>query len=97
MPGLRRERRTRYDIYADVLEAIKRNSPCSLTRASYGARMPVDRAKKVIEALEGAGFIRSEVIRGRRHYVLTARGAEFLELYRRLRELVAIIEGAGGP
>ncbi len=55
---MKREKRTRYDIYADVLEAIKRNAPCTLTRASYGARMPVDRTKKVLARLEQAGCAR---------------------------------------
>ena len=54
--------------------------------------MPVDRAKKIIERLEATGFIRAEFIEGRRHYVLTARGSEFLELYRRLKALLAFLE-----
>ena len=90
---LKREKRTRYDIYADVLEAIKRNAPCTLTRASYGARMPVDRAKKVLARLEQAGFVRVELIGGRKHYVLAPLGAKFLELYGRLRALLALLEG----
>ena len=89
---MRRGRRTKYDIYADVLDAIRRNSPCTLTRASYGARLPVDRAKKVIERLEASGFLRAEFIGGRKHYILTARGSEFLELYRRLKALLALLE-----
>jgi len=59
--------------------------------------MPVDRAKKVIQRLEATGFIRSEFIGGRKHYVLTARGSEFLELYRRLRAMLASLEGAELP
>ena len=89
---MKREKRTRYDIYADVLEAIRRNAPCTLTRASYGARMPVDRAKRVLARLEQAGFVRVELIGGRKHYVLAPLGAKFLELYGRLRALLALLE-----
>jgi len=38
-------RRTKYDIYADIIEVIVRKGLCPLTRISYGANMPVDRAK----------------------------------------------------
>jgi len=89
---VRRAKRSRYDIYADVLDAIRRNAPCTLTRASYGARMPLDRAREVVRKLLGAGLIDVVLIGGRRHYVLTPRGAEFLELYRRLKALLAPIE-----
>ncbi|RLI13777.1 hypothetical protein DRO33_00585, partial [Candidatus Bathyarchaeota archaeon] len=65
---MRRERRSKYDIYADVLDAVRRNAPCTLTRASYGARMPVDRAREVIKKLERAGLLRSSIIGGRKHY-----------------------------
>ena len=85
-------RRSRYDIYADVLDAVRRHGPCTITMISYGARLPVDRAKRVVKRLEERGFLRSELMRGRKHYVLTARGAEFLKLYKRLREMLAGLE-----
>jgi len=85
-------RRSRYDIYADVLDAVRRHGPCTITMISYGARLPVDRAKKVVKRLEERGFVNSETIRGRKHYVLTSRGAEFLEIYKRLKEMLAGLE-----
>ena len=51
-------RRTKYDIYADVIEMIVRKGTCSLTRVSYGANMPVDRTKKVLNFLVLHGFVR---------------------------------------
>ncbi|NIQ06065.1 MAG: transcriptional regulator, partial [Candidatus Korarchaeota archaeon] len=51
-------RRTRYDIYADIIEIIARKGVCSLTRVSYGSNLPVDRAKKTLEFLVSHGFIR---------------------------------------
>ncbi|HDJ26680.1 MAG TPA: hypothetical protein ENF34_05130 [Candidatus Bathyarchaeota archaeon] len=89
---MRRGRRSKYDIYADILDAVRRNSPCTLTRASYGARMPLDRAKEAVRKLERAGFLESITIGGRKHYIITPKGAEFLELYRRLKALLAAIE-----
>ena len=50
-------RRTKYDIYADIIEIIARRGLCSLTRVSYGANMPVDRTKKELRFLIAHGFI----------------------------------------
>jgi len=44
-------RRTRYDIYLDVLETLRRRGACPITRISYGAGIPVDRAKKIVKFL----------------------------------------------
>lgn len=85
-------RRSRYDLYADVLDAVRRHGPCTITMISYSARLPVDRAKRIVERLESKGFVSSEQIRGRKHYVLAAQGAEFLELYKRLRAMLAALE-----
>ncbi len=93
---MRKARRTRYDLYADVLAAVERLGPCGLTRVSYAAGLPVDRAKRLVLKLVRAGFLAVEEIEGRRFYYLTSRGAAFLELYRRLREMVEAIEAAWG-
>ena len=43
------ERRTRYDIYYDILETVRRKGATGITRISYGANLPVDRAKEAVE------------------------------------------------
>ncbi|MEX2702227.1 MAG: winged helix-turn-helix domain-containing protein [Candidatus Baldrarchaeota archaeon] len=86
-------RRTKYDIYAEILEVVRRLEPCSLTRASYGARLPVDRAKKVIEKLVSAGLLHEELINDKKRYRITGRGLEFLEVYWKMREFMVILEG----
>ena len=45
------ERRTRYDIYQDILETVLRRGAVGITRISYGANLPVDRAKEAVEFL----------------------------------------------
>jgi predicted transcriptional regulator len=82
------ERRNTIDIYADVLEVVKRHGGHGrVTRISYGVGMPVDRLKKFLERLERFGLVRgdSEAELGGMRYVLTIRGQEFLDTYWRMK------------
>ena len=72
-------RRTRYDIYRDALEAIRRKGSPGITRISYGANLPVDRANDIISFLADRGLVKEEIYNRGRGYRLTARGGEFLQ------------------
>ena len=72
------KRRLRYDIYSDILQALRRKGSSNITRISYGANLPVDRAKKAVEFLASNGLVKEEEYGGSREYRLTARGGEFL-------------------
>jgi predicted transcriptional regulator len=85
-------RRTKYDIYADVIEMIVRKGTCSLTRVSYGANMPVDRTKKVLNFLVSHGFIREIPVDDTKKYGATKWGLEFLETFKRMRKFFAALE-----
>ncbi len=86
------ERRTRYEIYADLLGTVMRKKGlCSVTRASYGANLPVDRAKKFLHFLASRGFIREERVDGYVRYRITRRGLEYLETFRRMRKMFAAL------
>ena len=73
------ERRTRYDIYRDTLETIRRTGPSGITRISYGANLPVDRAREVLTYLSGRDLVKEELNGQRRTYRMTPRGGEFLQ------------------
>ncbi len=85
-------RRTKYDIYADVVEMIVRKGQCSLTRISYGANMPVDRTKKILNFLVAHGFISEVVIGKSKKYRTTKWGLEFLDTFRRMRKFFAALQ-----
>ena len=72
------KKRTRYDIYMDTLDTIRRKGVSPITRISYGANLPVDRAKDVIAFLTERDLVKEENdnFRG---YRITARGGEFLQ------------------
>ncbi|UCH57881.1 MAG: hypothetical protein JSV18_02975 [Candidatus Bathyarchaeota archaeon] len=73
------KRRTRYDIYMDTLETIRRKGVSPITRISYGANLPVDRAKDVVGFLSSRGLVKEEEYGNTRGFRITARGGEFLQ------------------
>lgn len=85
-------RRTKYDIYADIIGIVARKGVCSLTRVSYGANMPVDRTKKVLSFLVFHGFIREIKVNDSVKYGATKWGLEYLETFKRMRKFFAALE-----
>jgi len=85
-------KRTKYDIYADIIETIAKKNLCSLTRISYGANMPVDRAKKTVNFLVSHGFITEITVDDRKKYRATKWGLEYLETFKRMRKFFAALE-----
>lgn len=73
------ERRTRYDIYRDTLETIRRTGLSGITRISYGANLPVDRAREVLTYLSDRNLVQEELNGQRKAYRMTPRGGEFLQ------------------
>lgn len=80
------KRRTRYDIYMDILETIRRKGVSAITRISYGANLPVDRAKNVVTFLAERGLVKEERYGGTRGYRITARGGEFLQALQTIKK-----------
>jgi predicted transcriptional regulator len=83
------ERRTKYEIYSDILETVLRRGPSPLTRIAYGAGLPVDRAKRALRFLVARGLLREENIGDMKVYVLTKRGGEFLEALRVVKKYMS--------
>jgi predicted transcriptional regulator len=91
-PSLARRREVT-DLYATVLEVVKRyRGAARITRVSYGAGMPVDRLRRFVARLLALGLLRSEEIDGRPAYDITARGQEFLDTYWKMRGYVEALE-----
>jgi len=85
-------RRTKYDIYADIIEVISMKGLCSLTRVSYGANLPVDRAKKELNFLVSHGFIRERTVGDSKKYATTKWGLEYLKTFKQMRRFFAALE-----
>jgi predicted transcriptional regulator/KaiC/GvpD/RAD55 family RecA-like ATPase len=86
------KRRTKYEIYAELLDVVARKGRCRLTRASYAANLPVDRAKKSLSFLASRGFLREEDYEDSTVYRITKRGLEYLETFKHMRKLFAALD-----
>ena len=85
------ERRTRYEIFADLLDIVVKRGSCPVTRASYGANLPVDRAKKFLTFLASRGFVKEEYVGDSKRYRVTKRGLEYLETYSKMQKMFAAL------
>ncbi len=92
-------RRERTDLYASILEVIKRQpGTARITRISYGAGMPVDRLRSSLDRLVALGLVRRRELDRFTAYELTPRGQEFLTTYWKMRGYVALFgppDGSG--
>ena len=84
------QKRTRYDIYAELIRVIYIWNGCPLTRAARSTHMPLDRAKESITELFGRGLLEEDDDDGMRVFMVTVRGHQYLELYKRMAGLVGI-------
>jgi len=100
------KKRERLDIYADILEFMKHKPEGVLiTRISYGAGVPIDRVKPMLDNLTHCDLVsvrakgdplQASLVQ-RRFYNVTKKGLEFLEAYRRIQTLLTYLEsGIGG-
>jgi len=82
------ERRTRYDIYQDILETVRRRGATGITRISYGANLPVDRAKEAVEFLVGHRLLEEDEYGGNTVFTITGRGGEFLNALKTVKKYI---------
>ncbi len=85
-----RVKRTRYDIFAELIRVIMIYGYCPLTRAARSTNMPVDRAKESILELVDRGLLQKDDDEGSIVYSVTVRGHQYLEIYKRMAGLVGV-------
>ncbi len=86
------KKRSRVDIYADILELLKHRPEGALvTRISYGAGLPLDRVKPMLETLANFGLLTIHVGAESKAYYITHRGIEFLEAYRKVQSFMTFL------
>lgn len=91
--GTSPRRREATDLFATVLEVVKRyHGAARITRVSYGAGMPVDRLRNFVDRLVALGLLKTEELDGRPTYDITPRGQEFLSTYWKMRAYIEVLE-----
>ena len=87
----RETKRSRTDLYAQVLEVLIRYPEGGkITRLSYGVGTPVDRLQKILEALSSFGLVRKFTTDEQTLYFATPRGLEFLDTYWKMKGFLEI-------
>ena len=89
------KKRARVDIYADILEVLKHRPEGALvTRVSYGAGLPLDRVKPMLETLANFGLLSIRISGESKFYHITRRGIEFIEAYRKVQGFMTYLGSA---
>ena len=84
--GRRNTKRSKTDLYAEVLEVITHYPEgVRITRLSYGVGVPVDRLKLLVEKLCTYGLARKSAADVDVVYGVTPRGLEFLDTYFKMK------------
>ena len=83
-------KRSRVDIYSEILEALKRRGATKITRVSYAVGLPVDRVKRFLTDLSSFGLVRI-LIEEDTSYSITHRGMEFLDAYWKLESFLKFL------
>jgi len=81
-------RRSKYEIYNEILSIIYYQNDLPLTRIARAANLPVDRAKPLLQFLLKRNLIYEEEDERLTVYRISPDGVEFLELFKRLAKLV---------
>ena len=92
-----RSKRSRVELYATVLEVIKRYPEGSrITKMSYGVGMPIDRLKTILGDLTSFGLVQTLTDEEEEgiFYTLTPRAFDFLETYWKMK---SFLETFGNP
>lgn len=83
-------KRSQADLYATVLEVIKSHPEgARITRISYGVGVPVDRLKKMVDALTTYGLVMTINEEDETFFGVTPRGMEFLDTYWKMKGFLA--------
>jgi predicted transcriptional regulator len=86
-------RRERSDIFADILEVVKRyHGRARVTRISYAVGMPVDRLRPALDRLIELNLLQAERVGEVTMFDLAPRGQQFLDTYWRMRAFTDLLE-----
>ena len=84
--GRRGSKRSKTDLYAEVLEVITHYPEgARITKLSYGVGVPVDRLKFLVGRLCSYGLASKSVDEEGTYYGVTPRGMEFLDVFWKMK------------
>jgi len=86
---MKKVKRSKLDIYNTMLNAIDSYGGAGrITHISYASNTPLDRTKKYLDVLIGAGLLEAQSTGEGTNYVMTPRAYDFLRAYALVNSLV---------
>lgn len=80
-------RRSKIHILIDILRLIQRKGKAKPTHILYGANLSHKRLKRYLELLKMNGFIEQTGDGGHTYYIITQKGYEFLNEFRKVEKM----------
>ncbi|RLE93686.1 MAG: hypothetical protein DRN04_06040 [Thermoprotei archaeon] len=85
---MRKGRRSKLEIYASIIEAVKKEKKCRITKILLYANLSYDRLTRYLSDLEKAGLVKKEYDERGTYYHVTEKGEEFLKEYQRIVKFI---------
>ncbi|MCW4045636.1 MAG: transcriptional regulator [Candidatus Bathyarchaeota archaeon] len=91
-------RRSKLEMYIDILKVLAQRGPLKLTHVMYKANVNCSVLKEYIDFLIKQGLVEERTIGKRRVvYAVTQRGITVLKYFKELKQVLPIVEEAGNP
>jgi len=89
-------RRSKLEMYVDILKVLAHRGPLKLTHVMYKANVNCSVLKEYMDFLIKHGLVEERTIGKRRVvYAITQRGITVLKYFRELKQVLPIVEEAG--
>jgi predicted transcriptional regulator len=89
-------RRSKLEIYVDILKVLAHRGPLKLTHVMYKANVNCSVLKEYLDFLAKQGLVEEKIIgKERIVYAITQRGVTVLKQFRELKEVLPIVEETG--
>jgi predicted transcriptional regulator len=86
-------RRSKLEMYVDVLKVLSQRGPLKLTHIMYKANVNCKVLKEYLDFLVGHGLVEERIVGKRRVvYAITQRGVTVLKYFRELEQVLPIVE-----
>jgi predicted transcriptional regulator len=86
-------RRSKLEMYVDVLKVLSQRGPLKLTHIMYKANVNCKVLKEYLDFLVGHGLVEERIVGKRRViYATTQRGVTVLKYFRELEQVLPIVE-----
>ena len=82
------KKRERLEVIKDILEVIRNGRGIKPTRLLYSSNLSPQMFKEYINELLAKGFIKMEENEGKKTFLLTKKGQEFLQEYKMIENFV---------